>query len=211
MKGKSVRDVFAEAWVRGIAFAEKAGASPGALRALRAYAEADVADTMAVLYETTFDNPVRGVAVSQAWERWYPAYAVAEVTRLLPELSVRWPGDRARWRARDQRNKLDRWCSDGEDVLAAIGARAVDGELVRKKLRLQKERFARLVDALVAVEAVTVWADGRMTATAGGPYVQEALRERWLGEGSEAPDWVDPLPEGCRRVPPSVQDEHDNR
>lgn len=201
IRGKSVRAQFEDEWSRGIAFAEKQGASAGALRALRAYAEADVADTVSVLYETAFANPVRGAGVMKAWQRWYPAYVMSEVTRLLPELSVRWPGERARWKQKDERRKLDRWCSDGEDVLAAIGPRAVDGELVRKKLRLQKDRFARLVDALVAVEAVIVWADGRLTVTAGGPYVQEALRARWLGEGSNAPDWVDPLPEGCSWTP----------
>lgn len=200
VRGKSVREQFADEWARGIAFAEKQGASAGAIRALRAYASADVNDTVAVLNETVFENPVRGANAFRAWLQWYPDYVLREVSRLLPELSVEFPGDRARRVRQSQRRQLDRWCSDGEDVLAHA-FRPIDGELVRRKLRLQRDRFAKLCGALVNVGALNVWADGRLYQTAAGSYVQAALRARWLGEGSDQPDWIDPLPEGCRWEP----------
>lgn len=206
-----VRSEFLKEWERGIAFAKLQGASGGAMRALKAHADADISDTFQVLRETLDVDIERGVVVVARWREWYPSYVMKEVTRLLPELSVQWPGERARRVRQSERRQLDRWCSDGEDILNCLGALSLDGETVRRKLRLHRDRFDRLKSALVGLGSVRVWSDGRMHATAGGSYVRDALRARWLGEGSDAPDWVDPLPAGCSRKSPSVQDEHDNR
>ena len=196
---KKARSEFSKEWERGIAFAKQQGASAGAIRALRAHADADVEDTAQTLRETADTDIVLSVAVFVRWRQWYPSYVMKEVTRLLPELSIRWPGERARWKQKDERRKLDRWCSDGEDILNCLGALSLPQEMVRRKLRLQKDRFERLKTALVALGAIRVWSDGRMHATAGGSYVRDQLRARWLWEGSDAPDWVDPLPIGTRQ------------
>lgn len=211
MGSKELRAKFSGDWERGVAYAAAAGASKGAVRALQAYAVVDVDETLEILRETR-DDPDRSRDVSAAWLRWHGAYVVEEVRRLLPDLQHRWPGDKARWQARDRRKQLDRWCSDGEDVLAAAGQRArLTPGVVRRKLGLPVDRFDRVLAALVAIKAARVTDDGCLIQTAAGPYVEAQLRRRWLGEGSDAPDFIDPLPEGCKWKQPSDREDSDNR
>lgn len=211
VSAKKLRETFRGEWARVIKFVQASGVSAGAARALEAHVELDVEDTMQALAETGRADPVRGAAVTAMWLEWYPRYVEAETRRVLPELSQRWPGERARRERQTLRRKMERWCSDGEDVLRVIERAHITPDVARRKLGMPIDRFDKIVAALKAIGAAKVVDDGALIQTAQGVTVQAQLRERWLGEGSDAPEFVDPLPEGCSWTQPSTHDDADNR
>lgn len=182
MEVRSIADEFIAAWKEGIVLARLRGVSAGCVRALEAYAEADVADTVETIRETMLvKGPIQGAAVLRAWQAWYSTYVHAEIERLLPELSVRWPGERAKRTADRDRKALERWCSDGEDVVREVRAECYGPAVIRTKLGLSVERFDKIVAALMEVGAVRRNSYNRLIPTLEAGLVQRQLRARWLG------------------------------
>jgi len=152
------------------------GVSAGVVRSLRAYADVDVAETLATIGDAGAQGPGRGAGLLLVWRRWHPLYVVAEIERQLPELVERWPTKAERHNRRARDRLRDRWVADAVRILETLEAAPMPVDALAAKLGMRPGRFARILTALREIGAIREERQGaRMFVVAPTHWVREKM------------------------------------
>lgn len=178
MKMQSVGASFRADWEHGIEKVELLySVSAGVVRSLRAYAEADVAETLATIADAGDLGPGRAADVLTAWHAWHPEYVRREIVRLLPELVERYPTVQARRANKSTQQRRDRWARDGAAIVGQLAQYTtwVTRDQALENSGLRPGRFDRLIIDLTSIDAVRV-RPGYLLAVTYPEWVWEKLR-----------------------------------
>ncbi len=170
---QSVGATFRRDWERSIDVLT--GVSAGVVRSLKAFAEADVSETLATISDAGDLGPGRAAGVLQAWHAWHLTYVHGQIARMLPELCERWPTKAERAKANARRQKRQRWVRDASRVVEAATVYYVGIGALQGKLELRPRRLAALVSKLEEIGAVRVRNDGAVLALASPQWVGEKM------------------------------------